>query len=99
VYLTTDAKDIIPLNFRFPEQNGEESKEQANNIDDLLSIAGSDIFVNTRNSVHYKKFYDNSVTKFMHACEKEIAESEGNFDDAQSGYLMQVPVPKPKVKG
>jgi len=67
-------------------------------VDDLLSIAGSDIFVNTRNSVPYKKFYDNSVTKFMHACEKEIEQSESNFDDAQSGYLMQVPVPKPKVK-
>jgi hypothetical protein len=48
----------------------------------LLSIAGGDIFVNTRNSLPYKKFYDNSVTKFMHACEKEIEKSESNFDDA-----------------
>ena len=51
-----------------------------------MSLCGSkvwlDIFVNTRNSLPYKKFYDTSVTKFMHACEKEIEKSESNFDDA-----------------
>ena len=34
-------------------------KDEAIDISDMVSIAGSVVNVNTRNSVSYKKFYDN----------------------------------------
>jgi hypothetical protein len=61
---------MIPLILKTNETTGEieQLDGQGNPIeqtdDDVLSFNGSEVVVNTRNSVQYRKFFDDQVTKF-----------------------------------
>jgi hypothetical protein len=53
------------------------------------------VVVNTRNSVPYKKFYNDQVNKFIVAYDEEVARSEKESQHEQSeySYLFTAPVP------
>ena len=88
---------MIPLTFNTNEITGKNlvNNGEDDNLDisDMVSISGSVVNVNTRNSVSYKRFYDNQVINFKKACGKKMEESEANFSETASARLMGTRVP------
>ena len=70
-YLTMDQSEIVPITFNTNEETGEllpvQSGNDGGDFDDLISVAGSVININTRKSLNYRDYYTKQVEAFKKA--------------------------------
>jgi len=79
-----------------------EGAQKGEDNSDLISVANSEIKMNTHNTANYKKFYDEQVQKFSKAQDKYETESAKNGKDAdmqsENSHLLNAPVPRMSKK-
>jgi len=91
---------MIPISLKTHDAMAKlaEGAQKGEDNSDLISVANSEIKMNTHNTVNYKKFYDEQVQKFSKAHDKYETESAKNGKDAdmqsENSHLLNAPVPR-----